>query len=216
MARAAKGGAVQSDVLAVMGDAEKKIVELEGAVPSEKFEWRPAPGVRSIAEAYLHIAFANYNMTRIATGKAPPADAGSFWTAPSGIRKRRTRRRSRSSSRSRSPSPTKRSGAFRCRPRQEGRLLGPSHDRAGGAVHARWPRQRASRPVGGLRCMNKIVPPWSRVEVAQMARLRDGAGNARRHLVRVHGTFPCRPTRPSLRCRARGSQQGVVRRFPAP
>jgi uncharacterized damage-inducible protein DinB len=75
-AQAARGGAVQSDVLAVMGDAEKKILELEGAVPSEKFDWRPAPGVRSIAEAYLHIAFANYNMTRIATGKAPPAEAG--------------------------------------------------------------------------------------------------------------------------------------------
>jgi uncharacterized damage-inducible protein DinB len=75
-ARAGKAGAVQSDALAVMTDAEKKILELEGAVPSEKFEWRPAPGVRSIAEAYLHIAFANYNMTRIATGKAPPADAG--------------------------------------------------------------------------------------------------------------------------------------------
>jgi uncharacterized damage-inducible protein DinB len=76
MSRAAQGGAVQSDVLAVMGDAEKKILELEGAVPSEKFGWRPAPGVRSIAEAYLHIAFANYNITRIATGKAPPPDAG--------------------------------------------------------------------------------------------------------------------------------------------
>jgi uncharacterized damage-inducible protein DinB len=74
--QAAKGGAVQSDVLAVMTDAEKKILELEGAVPPEKFEWRPAPGVRSIAEAYLHIAFANYNMIRIATGKAPPADVG--------------------------------------------------------------------------------------------------------------------------------------------
>jgi uncharacterized damage-inducible protein DinB len=75
-ARAGKTGAVQSDALAVMADAEKKILELEGAVPSEKFEWRPAPGVRSIAEAYLHIAFSNYNMIRLATGKAPPADAG--------------------------------------------------------------------------------------------------------------------------------------------
>jgi uncharacterized damage-inducible protein DinB len=71
-----KPAAVQSDVLAVMADAEKKILELEGAVPQDKFDWRPAPGVRSMAEVYLHIAFANYNMTRIATGKVPPADAG--------------------------------------------------------------------------------------------------------------------------------------------
>jgi len=32
--------------------------------------------VRSIAEAYLHIAFGNYGLTSVATGKRPPADAG--------------------------------------------------------------------------------------------------------------------------------------------
>jgi uncharacterized damage-inducible protein DinB len=72
----AKAGAVQSDLLAIKADADKKILELEGAVPQNKFDWRPAPGVRSVAEAYLHVAFGNYNMIRIATGKAPPADAG--------------------------------------------------------------------------------------------------------------------------------------------
>ena len=66
----------QSDLLGVYGDAEKKILSLEDAVPQNKFDWRPAPGVRSIAEAYLHIAFGNYGITRAATGKAPPADAG--------------------------------------------------------------------------------------------------------------------------------------------
>jgi uncharacterized damage-inducible protein DinB len=71
-----KGSAMKTDVLAVLAGAEKKILDLEGAVPQSKFDWRPAPGVRSIAEAYLHIAFANYNMTRIATGKEPPAAAG--------------------------------------------------------------------------------------------------------------------------------------------
>jgi uncharacterized damage-inducible protein DinB len=69
-------GAVQGDVLATLADAEKKILALEDAVPQSKFGWRPAPGVRSISEAYLHIAFANYNMTRIATGRTPPAEAG--------------------------------------------------------------------------------------------------------------------------------------------
>ncbi|HEX2659552.1 MAG TPA: DinB family protein [Polyangia bacterium] len=73
---AEKTGAVQADVLGVLADVEKKIVSLEEAVPQNKFDWRPAPGVRSIAEAYLHIAFANYNLTRMATGKTPPADTG--------------------------------------------------------------------------------------------------------------------------------------------
>jgi uncharacterized damage-inducible protein DinB len=70
-----RAGALQRDVLAVLTDTEKKILALEGAVPRDKFDWRPAPGVRSVSEAYLHIAFANYNMTRIATGRVPPADA---------------------------------------------------------------------------------------------------------------------------------------------
>jgi len=52
------------------------VLQLEDAVPQNKFNWRPAPGVRSIAEAYLHIAFGNYGLTSAATGKVPPADAG--------------------------------------------------------------------------------------------------------------------------------------------
>ena len=75
-AAAEKAGAVQADVLGVLADVEKKILSLEEAVPQNKFDWRPAPGVRSIAEAYLHVAFANYNLVRMATGKTPPADVG--------------------------------------------------------------------------------------------------------------------------------------------
>jgi len=71
-----KTGGLQGDMLGVLGDVEKKILSLEEAVPQNKFDWRPAPGVRSVAEAYLHIAFANYNLTRMATGKTPPADTG--------------------------------------------------------------------------------------------------------------------------------------------
>jgi len=71
-----KAGAVQADLLGVLADVEKKILSLEEAVPQNKFDWRPAPGVRSVAEAYLHIAFANYNLVRMATGKTPPAEAG--------------------------------------------------------------------------------------------------------------------------------------------
>jgi uncharacterized damage-inducible protein DinB len=69
-------GAFQRDLMGVYGDAEKKVLELEEAVPQSKFNWRPAPGVRSIAEAYLHIAFGNYGLTKMATGKEPPAEAG--------------------------------------------------------------------------------------------------------------------------------------------
>jgi uncharacterized damage-inducible protein DinB len=69
-------GAFQRDLLGVYSDAEKKVLDLEEAVPQNKFDWRPATGVRSIAEAYLHIAFGNYAMVKFVTGKEPPAEAG--------------------------------------------------------------------------------------------------------------------------------------------
>jgi uncharacterized damage-inducible protein DinB len=75
-ATAAPARAFQTDFLALLDDVQKKILSLEDAVPADKFKWRPAPGVRSIAEAYLHIAFGNYGLTKAATGKEPPADAG--------------------------------------------------------------------------------------------------------------------------------------------
>ena len=41
---------------------EQRFTKLAEAVPAEKFTWRPAEGVRSIAEVYLHASFANYNL----------------------------------------------------------------------------------------------------------------------------------------------------------
>jgi uncharacterized damage-inducible protein DinB len=43
-------------------DLQKKFVGLAGAIPQEKFTWRPAEGVRSVSELFLHISGANYNI----------------------------------------------------------------------------------------------------------------------------------------------------------
>ena len=43
----------------------KKFVDLATAVPAEKYSWRPAEGVRSIGEVFLHIANANYNIPNL-------------------------------------------------------------------------------------------------------------------------------------------------------
>ncbi len=43
-----------------LDDVEKKIEGLAAAVPEAKYTWRPAEGVRSISEVYMHIAGANY------------------------------------------------------------------------------------------------------------------------------------------------------------
>src|ERR1700678_747968 len=36
-----------------------QLVALAEAIPAEKFTWRPAPGVRSVSEVYMHITMAN-------------------------------------------------------------------------------------------------------------------------------------------------------------
>jgi uncharacterized damage-inducible protein DinB len=53
-------------------DVESKVVSLAQAVPQEKYSWRPADGVRSVAEVYTHIASANYFLPTF-VGVKPPA-----------------------------------------------------------------------------------------------------------------------------------------------
>jgi uncharacterized damage-inducible protein DinB len=75
-AAAAPQGAFQTDFIGLIDDVEKKVLSLEDAFPQDKFKWRPAPGVRSVSEAFLHIAYGNYGLTKAATGKEPPAAVG--------------------------------------------------------------------------------------------------------------------------------------------
>jgi uncharacterized damage-inducible protein DinB len=50
-----------------------QLIALAEATPEEKFAWRPAPGVRSTSEVYMHIAFANFYLLSV-TGPKMPAD----------------------------------------------------------------------------------------------------------------------------------------------
>src|SRR5207237_4559708 len=51
-----------------------QLLALAEATPEEKFSWRPAPGVRSTSEVYMHIALANFYLLSV-TGPKMPADA---------------------------------------------------------------------------------------------------------------------------------------------
>lgn len=51
----------------------EQLVALAEATPSEKFAWRPSPGVRSTSEVYMHIAMANFYLLTV-TGPKMPAD----------------------------------------------------------------------------------------------------------------------------------------------
>ncbi len=50
-----------------------QLLALAEATPEEKFSWRPAPGVRSTSEVYMHIVFANFYLLSV-TGPKMPED----------------------------------------------------------------------------------------------------------------------------------------------
>jgi uncharacterized damage-inducible protein DinB len=51
----------------------RQLIVLAEATPAEKFTWRPAAGVRSMSEVYMHIALTNFDLLS-ATGRKMPAD----------------------------------------------------------------------------------------------------------------------------------------------
>lgn len=62
---------LRGDVLWQLTDLEKKLVALAEATPEKKFSWRPAPGVRSISEVYMHVTGGNYFLPTFLGKKAP-------------------------------------------------------------------------------------------------------------------------------------------------
>src|SRR5512143_1534534 len=49
----------------------RQLIALAEATPAEKFAWRPAPGVRSTSEVYMHIAIANFYLLSVTGPKMP-------------------------------------------------------------------------------------------------------------------------------------------------
>ena len=62
----------RSEVLSEVMVQEDKLTRLAEAIPADKFNWRPAPDVRSFAEVFLHISGANYNLYKL-VGTPPPS-----------------------------------------------------------------------------------------------------------------------------------------------
>ena len=65
---AAPAPAPAADLLLPFSQIEKQVISLAQAVPEEKYAWRPAPGVRSFREVFLHIAYGNQLLLDISTG----------------------------------------------------------------------------------------------------------------------------------------------------
>jgi uncharacterized damage-inducible protein DinB len=53
------------------GHVSRQLIALAEATPAETFAWRPAPGVRSTSEVYMHIALANFYLLSVTGPKMP-------------------------------------------------------------------------------------------------------------------------------------------------
>ncbi|HWY67703.1 MAG TPA: DinB family protein [Terriglobales bacterium] len=51
----------------------RQLIDLAEATPADKFTWRPAAGVRSTSEVYMHIVLANFYLLSV-TGPKMPTD----------------------------------------------------------------------------------------------------------------------------------------------
>ena len=49
-----------------------QLVALAEAIPADKYSWRPAPGVRSTSEVFMHIVNANFYLLSVTGPKMPP------------------------------------------------------------------------------------------------------------------------------------------------
>lgn len=62
----------RAEFITVLDAAEAKYVQLAEAMPADKMTWRPAAGVRSVSEVFLHVAGSNYGLAA-RLGAAAPA-----------------------------------------------------------------------------------------------------------------------------------------------
>ncbi len=61
----------RSEVLALVIIQENEFLRLAEAFPAAKYTWRPAPDAKSVAEVFLHVSAANYNMYRLVGAPSP-------------------------------------------------------------------------------------------------------------------------------------------------
>ena len=60
-----------ADLLLPFTEMQEHVLALARAVPEEKYAWRPAPGVLSFKEVFLHIALGNELLLKISRGARP-------------------------------------------------------------------------------------------------------------------------------------------------
>jgi uncharacterized damage-inducible protein DinB len=80
-AAAAPTSGYRAEFLKEMKYFEGRFTQLAEAIPADKYTWRPAPGVRSVAEVLLHVSGANQGLPGMAGIKAPAGFSGQGYEA---------------------------------------------------------------------------------------------------------------------------------------
>jgi len=91
---AAQSASVMSDLSSDVAETEKKFIALAKEIPAEKYDWRPAPGIRSIGEVIRHVASDNYLIPAALGHAADPSTgikAGDYKTAGAFEKKQATK-----------------------------------------------------------------------------------------------------------------------------
>ena len=63
--------AVRKSYLGQLEHLQGRFLQLAEAIPAEKYSWRPAPGVRSIGEVFMHVASEYYAWSPRSFGATP-------------------------------------------------------------------------------------------------------------------------------------------------
>ena len=63
--------AVRTSYLGQLEHLQSRFLQLAEAIPAEKYSWRPAPGVRSIGEVFMHVASEYYAWSPRSFGATP-------------------------------------------------------------------------------------------------------------------------------------------------
>ena len=68
---AAEAAAVRKSYFASLEEVQEKFLQLAEAFPADKYAWRPAPGVRSVGEVFMHVASEYYAWSPRSFGATP-------------------------------------------------------------------------------------------------------------------------------------------------
>ena len=68
---AADAAEVRKEFLTDLDTLQTKFLALANAFPADKYSWRPAPGVRSVGEVFMHVASEFYVYNPLSYGATP-------------------------------------------------------------------------------------------------------------------------------------------------